>query len=262
MAPTKKVAKSAKSTSASKPRNFPFTLNNYTEDDYKLLLHDTPCRYVVIGKEIGDEGTPHLQGYMCFSTQHSLSSLKSIHRQVHWEAKSKKSTHAHCRNYCIKDGKFEERGDMPADPKDKGDAEAAAWQGALDAVREGRLDDVRPDILCRNLKQIEYAVKRIERSKRKLVDLDYEIVNEWVYGPTRTGKSKYARGHDDVYIKLSFAKWWDDYAGQATVVIEDVDQCASTHVGLYKLLLDRYVFRVETKGSSELIRPPRSETHV
>ena len=34
-----------------------FTCNNYTEEEYGALLN-MECQYVVIGKEIGESGTP------------------------------------------------------------------------------------------------------------------------------------------------------------------------------------------------------------
>ena len=44
-----------------------FTLNNYTEDECKLLkekLTEDSCKYAIVGKEVGEKGTPHLQGYV------------------------------------------------------------------------------------------------------------------------------------------------------------------------------------------------------
>jgi len=44
-------------------RNIVFTLNNYTDDEYNNLLNHKEFKYVIIGKEIGEKGTPHLQRY-------------------------------------------------------------------------------------------------------------------------------------------------------------------------------------------------------
>lgn len=42
-----------------------FTLNNYTDDEHDdfLVWATTECAYAIIGREEGDEETPHLQGY-------------------------------------------------------------------------------------------------------------------------------------------------------------------------------------------------------
>lgn len=40
---------------------FCFTLNNWTQEEYEDLT-SRQVKWMVIGKEVGDNGTPHLQG--------------------------------------------------------------------------------------------------------------------------------------------------------------------------------------------------------
>ena len=42
-------------------KNWVFTINNYKEDE--KVPHKDVVDYMVVGKEVGAEGTPHLQGY-------------------------------------------------------------------------------------------------------------------------------------------------------------------------------------------------------
>lgn len=48
-------------------QNWCFTLNNYTDEEievFKKAARD--CSYAIIGKEVGESRTPHLQGFFNF----------------------------------------------------------------------------------------------------------------------------------------------------------------------------------------------------
>lgn len=79
-----------------------FTLNNYTESDISSIVPilQDKCRLGIFGKEVGDSGTPHLQGYLEFkSKSRPMSVFKSISK-IHWEkAKGNKEQNI---DYCSK----------------------------------------------------------------------------------------------------------------------------------------------------------------
>ena len=83
-----------------------FVLNNYNEEEENQLLHDLHdnCKYFIYGKEVGEQGTPHLQGYFNLIKKQRLSGLKTIF--------GKRFSFRPCRNekaliaYCKKDGDF------------------------------------------------------------------------------------------------------------------------------------------------------------
>jgi len=67
-----------------KSKNWCFTLNNYTEEDIKdIALWE--CKGVAYGKEVGENGTPHLQGFVCFKNQVRFQTVKDLHAKAHWE---------------------------------------------------------------------------------------------------------------------------------------------------------------------------------
>lgn len=90
--------------------------------------------------------------------------------------------------------------------------------------------------------------------------LDGELINEWIYGPPGSGKTKYVFDTydiDNLYIKNAKTKWWDGYNGQEIVLIDDFDMDC-VHQGHYlKIWADRYPVNCEVKGGSRLIRPKK-----
>jgi len=86
-----------------KSKNWCFTLNNYTEADEKdISLWE--CKGVAYAHEIGDSGTPHLQGYVCFKNQVRLATCKELNNRAHWEIM--KGTLTDNQKYCSKQGQL------------------------------------------------------------------------------------------------------------------------------------------------------------
>lgn len=52
-------------------KNWCFTLNNWAQVELQhvsdLATADASVLYLVAGREVGDNGTPHLQGLICFN---------------------------------------------------------------------------------------------------------------------------------------------------------------------------------------------------
>lgn len=93
-----------------------FTLNNYTADElvhlHTVLDDRTLVKYAVFGKEVGENGTLHLQGFIILSNTQRLSYLRNVFsNRAHWEpTRSDASTN---RTYCCKDGDYFEFGRLP-----------------------------------------------------------------------------------------------------------------------------------------------------
>ena len=92
----------------SKHRGWVFTLNNYTQDEYDALSRLEP-EYIVYGKEVGESGTPHLQGFLHFANPRIMP--KKLIPRAHWEPL--RGTPKQASDYCKKDGDFYEHGTLP-----------------------------------------------------------------------------------------------------------------------------------------------------
>lgn len=87
-------------------KSYAFTWNNFLEEDIENIVNyfvSLNSKYV-IGREIGENETPHLQGYFCAKNQVRFSTLKNKFPKVHWE-KAKGNLKQNY-NYCTKDGNF------------------------------------------------------------------------------------------------------------------------------------------------------------
>ena len=91
-------------------RSWCFTINNWTEKD-ETAIAMAGARYTVYGKEVGESGTPHLQGYVYFANKKSMKGVSKLLPTAHLEMR--KGTHEQARNYCIKDGDITEFGNPP-----------------------------------------------------------------------------------------------------------------------------------------------------
>lgn len=92
-----------------------FTLNNYTEREFEFLSSEfrkKPEKYFyIVGKEVGESGTPHLQGYVAlkhkgkkFRPLPSLAVKRDGKNAMHFErARGNREQNY---KYCSKDGNF------------------------------------------------------------------------------------------------------------------------------------------------------------
>ena len=240
-------------SSDGRSRGWCFTINNYTEEDENIVYAMSwDCAYIVCGREVGESGTPHLQGYIYYKTLVSLKQMKEVHPTAHWEPQ--RGTPQEASDYCKKEGDFYECGNIPMSQQKKGEANAERWEAARQAVREGRIADIPADI-CIHLAKLEYAVSREQLAERSLADTEEPML--WYYGDSGTGKSRKARtDNPSAYLKMC-NKWWDGYNGQDTVIIEDFDKEHHVLCHHLKIWADRYPFPAEVKGGKIDIRPKK-----
>lgn len=97
-------------------KNWCFTLNNPTDDHEQALgeagEHED-VKYLVFGREQGESGTPHLQGYICFNKRYTFNKIKTLFACPHVHLEVAKGKPQQAADYCKKDGDFEEFGECP-----------------------------------------------------------------------------------------------------------------------------------------------------
>jgi len=228
-------------------KNWCFTLNNFDDSD-EVKFQNLDCKYIVYGREIGENGTPHLQGFIAFNTNQRLAGVKKVDPRAHWEVA--KGTAKQASDYCKKDGQVFEKGDIPVS---KGAQDKKRWSESLALAKSGDIDSIDDEI------QVRYysTLKRIKSDYMvKPLDLD-DVCGFWYYGEAGTGKTTKARTQfPDAFIK-SRDKWWDGYQGQEVVICDDVDKYHVSLAGYLKDWADKWTFKAEYKGSVAWIRPKK-----
>jgi len=99
----------------SRSRSYCFTINNYSCSDLAdIIIMCDYAKYVIVGFEVGSQGTPHIQGYVYFENAKTLSRMrKFISGHITISNGNPKQNY----DYCSKDGIFWEHGIIPSQGK-------------------------------------------------------------------------------------------------------------------------------------------------
>lgn len=118
-----------------------FTLNNYSDIEYDNLSSwcSSNSSSFCIGKEIGEEGTPHLQGYVNLNKKVRLTALKNINSRVHWE--QCRGTEAENLIYCSKEGNYISNKYIPKPLKVLDHDKLFDWQKDIIEIIKKPIDD-------------------------------------------------------------------------------------------------------------------------
>lgn len=242
-------------------RGWCFTLNNPQDGDEEVILAQ-PARYVTFGREVGAHGTPHLQGYIHFDHPQRLQGVKAmLPRNPHLEPRN--GTCDQAIDYCHKDGNFVERGDRPSEGargsdegrRKGGDGNKQRWLTIIEHARNGDTDWLaanEPKVFVQFMPRLESL-----RTIRPPV-IQGELINEWWWGPTGTGKSRLLWELYPDHFAKGLNKWWDGYMREDIVAIEEWAPKNEVTGSSLKIWSDRYPFRGEVKGGTLMhLRPKK-----
>lgn len=208
-------------------------------------------KYVLYGKEVcPTTGTKHLQMFFCFKNEKSLKSVVEYMSQTLMQANTISFKRAdnnveECVKYCCKDNNdVIEYGERPSGKGARNDLKVV-----IEKIKSGA--DLKTIAFDCPEQFIHYSggIQKLMvflKPPRNFLTHVY-----WIYGPTGTGKSRWVHQQVDVnmcYFKNGNTKWWDGYAGQSDVIIDDFRPSKELPFEYMLRLLDRYPLQVETKG--------------
>lgn len=255
-----------------------FTINNPTEADE--FEPTDQVRYLVYQLEVGETGTPHIQGYVEFHKKMSLAAVKRWLPRAHLEPR--RGPREAAREYCMK-----EEGQL-SEPVEYGDFNAGG-QGrrtdlsdACDLVKEGgakRVAREMPDVYAkfhRGLHALEAALEEPDEDddfvprpwQQKVLDLvsrpadDRKII--WVKDTVgNMGKSRLAlhlqRNHGAVQLSGRIADMAYMYNKEPIVVIDVPRTQAENMDHLYafaEMLKNGCIVSTKYESRRKLFNPP------
>lgn len=107
-----------------------FTHNNYSDADQVFicqLLASDEVKYGVYGREVGESGTPHLQGFFILKKRVRLATAKAFFGDLSPHLEPARASSLQASDYCKKDGDFEEFGSCPKAGERNDFAELKHW---------------------------------------------------------------------------------------------------------------------------------------
>lgn len=213
------------------------TINNYTADDLETITN-WKAEYKIVGDEIGESGTPHLQIYFRTKEAKTFRRIKKEFPQAHIEIA--KGDDLANKAYCSKQKILIEEGT----PKQQGKRNDIIEIRELVNQGSNMRDILDVATSLQSVRMAEIHLKYFEKKR------DWKPLVKWYYGPTGTGKTKRAHEEsEDPYVCLDTIKWFEGYDGHEHVIIDDMRADFSKFHQLLKLL-DRYQYKVECKGGS------------
>ena len=240
-------------------KHWVWTLNNYTDDELAAieqrqssLGEDGDFQYIVFGREIGESGTPHLQGYCICTRRRSLSWIKSkIGQRIH--AERMLGTSKQASEYCKKDGDYVEAGSGPSTKGGRTDLDSIYL-----AVKEGKTREEIGDQFMGTYLRYKRSIDALIAEHNDVPRGEGAIDVSVYWGATGTGKTRAVWDefdHESIYCHGG-DRWFDGYTGQPIVLFDDFDG------GYFKLsyflrLLDRYPMRVPIKGGFVQWKPQK-----
>lgn len=236
---------------SAKRRAYCFTINNYTDKLFDAITHNlsSESEYFIVGKEVGEQGTPHLQGYTYFKNARTLNSVnKMLCKKAHIEPARGNAQQNF--EYCSKSGNYFEEGTMPKQGRRIDLEEISNMIKGGKPINE--ICEEKTETFIRYYRGIERAIELHQKDRNP----NEEPTVYWFYGKSGIGKTSGAikLSPDSYYIKKN-NKWWNGYNQQRLIIIDEFVKSKWDFEDLLQVL-DRYPYSGETKGGYVKINSP------
>jgi len=225
-------------------RRWCITLNNWSQDEYSLALL-APYRYIIIGRERGENNTPHLQIYLELHKPLSFKTLKKkFFPRAHLEPS--RGSREQARDYCKKEH-YHEYGVFELTQGKRNDFSIAlSLLNSNTGIRKGIESEMITTLGTLTAYERLQKYYSVHRTRPRVL---------WFYGPGGSGKTSTALSltGDDVYIANLITKgWMDGYDRHKSIIIDDldIDTDNSEFFGTFLSLLDRNPLRMNAKNTS------------
>ena len=244
----------------SKGKNWLLTWPQCNEGPDKIIseLQDKfteNVQYICVSAEVHVDGSPHRHGFVAlkeaikftpvlFDIHNSIEGASDYHGNYQ-VAKAPKDA----LRYVQKDGVFREIGTCPfkslMTTAEKNEMYLTKCLEDLVDSGDVSLFKYAQLMKARNA----YMMSRAANQKRQKPTV------YWLYGPTGSGKTRYAveKGGESYWISND-CKWFDGYSGQTTAILDDIRAGSYTFEFLLRLL-DRYPVLVQVKGGFAVWNP-------
>lgn len=232
----------------SRVRRWCFTLNNYTEAELTIFeyakdnMEEYFLRRLIVGKEVGEKGTPHLQGYLGFTKPMTVKAVNKLFgNRLHLSVT--KGTEEQNDEYCSKECIWIDVG-TNAKPGARTDI-AAVKQCLQEGGNIRGMFEKEQITSFQGLRMAEHMMKYFEGERHWAVDVFVFV------GEPGSGKSRMAyEENPEAYTKPgSTGKWWEGYDGHETVIMDDFRD-SDMPLTEFLRIIDRHPHRVECKGGS------------